>query len=279
MAKFNQENLSYRFLTSFLFIPFFLVIFNYGSYPYLFLMLGIIAIMAYEFFYLLREKGLNPYLRTGIFASVLLGFIMNYSSALFTYFLITLLLMFISIFELKRNDPAKSIVYMSVTTFGVLYTGWLGGHMILLGSESYNILNSPKLIYLSFLMIWMADTGAFFVGSKFGKHKIIPKISPSKSYEGLLGGFIFSLISGFIFSLIFFKELNMVDVIVFSLISSLGGLAGDLVESAMKRDAKLKDVSSFLPGHGGVLDRFDSILFALPLFYYYFIFVIKSRLL
>ncbi len=278
MEKSKQDNLSYRLLTSFLFVPFFLVIFNYGSFPYLFLMLGIIGIMSYEFFYLLREKGLNPYLRTGIFASIVLGLIMNYSSALFTYFLITLLLLFISVVELRRNDPTKSIVYMSVTTFGVLYTGWLGGHMILIGKTSYNLLNSPKLIYLAFLMIWMADTGAFFIGSRFGKHKIIPKISPSKSYEGLVGGFIFSFVSGFLFSLFFFRELNILDIFILSLISTFAGLAGDLVESAMKRDAQLKDVSSFLPGHGGVLDRFDSILFALPLFYYYFILVIKSRI-
>jgi len=278
LEKSKQDNLSYRLLTSFLFVPFFLVIFNYGSFPYLFLMLGIIGIMSYEFFYLLREKGLNPYLRTGIFASIVLGLIMNYSSALFTYFLITLLLLFISVVELRRNDPTKSIIYMSVTTFGVLYTGWLGGHMILIGKTSYNLLNSPKLIYLAFLMIWMADTGAFFIGSRFGKHKIIPKISPSKSYEGLVGGFIFSFVSGFLFSLFFFRELNILDNFILSLISTFAGLAGDLVESAMKRDAQLKDVSSFLPGHGGVLDRFDSILFALPLFYYYFILVIKSRI-
>lgn len=279
MVKFKNKELSYRFFVSFLFIPFFLLIFNYGSYPYLFMILGIIGIMSYEFFSLLKEKGLQPYLRTGIVSSVVMSFIMNYSSAIFTYFLITVLIIFVSIGELRRNDTDKSIIYISATTFGVLYTGWLGGHMILIEKLSFSLFDSPKLIILSFLMIWMSDTGAFFVGSRFGKHKILPRISPSKSYEGLIGGFIFSLLSGLVYSLFYFKELLSVDIFILSIISSIGGLSGDLIESAMKRDAQLKDISSFLPGHGGVLDRFDSILFALPLIYYYTIFVISYRIL
>ncbi len=279
MVKFKNKELSYRLFVSFLFIPFFLAIFSYGSYPYLFMILGIIGIMSYEFFTLLKEKGLQPYLRTGILSSIVISFIMNYSSAIFTYFLITVLIIFVSIRELRRNDTDKSIVYISATTFGVLYSGWLGGHMILIERLSFSLFDSPKLVVLSFLMIWMSDTGAFFVGSRFGKHKILPRISPSKSYEGLIGGFIFSLLSGSIYSLFYFKELLFVDIFILSIISSIGGLSGDLIESAMKRDAQLKDISSFLPGHGGVLDRFDSVLFALPLIYYYTIFVINYRIL
>jgi len=279
LVKFKNKELSYRLFVSFLFIPFFLAIFSYGSYPYLFMILGIIGIMSYEFFTLLKEKGLQPYLRTGILSSIVISFIMNYSSAIFTYFLITVLIIFVSIRELRRNDTDKSIVYISATTFGVLYSGWLGGHMILIERLSFSLFDSPKLVVLSFLMIWMSDTGAFFVGSRFGKHKILPRISPSKSYEGLIGGFIFSLLSGSIYSLFYFKELLFVDIFILSIISSIGGLSGDLIESAMKRDAQLKDISSFLPGHGGVLDRFDSVLFALPLIYYYTIFVINYRIL
>jgi phosphatidate cytidylyltransferase len=265
-------------LTSVAFVPFFLAIFDYGSYPFLFLILGIIGIMAYEFFYLLREKNLQPYLKAGVIASVVLGFIMYYSSALFTYFLITLLIMFVTVGELRRKDKGKSIIYMSSTTFGVIYTGWLGGHMLLVRQFSETNLYSGILIYLPFLMIWMADTGAFFLGSLFGRHKIIPQISPSKSYEGLVGGMLFSFLSGLGFMKLWAPFLSVIDILFLSLIAVIAGLCGDLVESAMKRDANIKDISSFLPGHGGVLDRFDSILFALPLFYYYFVFFLKGRI-
>lgn len=278
LEKLNKSNLFFRLLTSFAFVPFFLAIFDYGSYPFLFLILGIIGIMAYEFFYLLRAKKLNPYFKAGVFASLVLGFIMYYSSALFTYFLITILIMMVTVGELRRKDGGESIIYMSSTTFGVIYTGWLGGHMLLVRQLSESLFSSGILIYLPFLMIWMADTGAFFLGTLIGRHKIIPRISPSKSYEGLLGGFIFSFLSGFGFMKIWAHFLTVGDIAVLSVIAVLAGLAGDLVESAMKRDANIKDISSFLPGHGGVLDRFDSILFALPLFYYYFVFILKGRL-
>ncbi|MGE3063011.1 MAG: phosphatidate cytidylyltransferase [bacterium] len=279
MEKLNKSNLFFRLLTSFAFVPFFLAIFDYGSFPFLFLVLGIIGIMAYEFFYLLRAKNLNPYFKVGVFSSIILGFIMYYSSALFTYFLITLVIMLVTVGELRRKNGGESIIYMSSTTFGVIYTGWLGGHMLLVRQFSESVFNCGIMIYLPFLMIWMADTGAFFLGSLIGRHKILPRVSPSKSYEGLLGGLLFSFLSGFIFMKLWAPFLSIADILVLSLISVVAGLAGDLVESAMKRDANIKDISSFLPGHGGVLDRFDSILYALPLFYYYFVFILKGRLM
>jgi len=278
LEKLNESNLFFRLLTSITFVPFFMAIFNYGSFPFLFIILGIIGIMAYEFFYLLRAKSLKPYFKTGILASVILGLIMYFSSAIFIYFLITSLIMLITVGELKRKNGGESIIYMSSTMFGVIYTGWLGGHILLIRQFSESTLYSEILIYIPFLMIWLADTGAFFIGSLLGKHKIIPQISPSKSYEGLFGGFIFSFLSGFGFMKIWAPFLSIFDVLILASIAVIAGLCGDLVESAMKRDANIKDISSLLPGHGGVLDRFDSILFALPLFYYYFVFSLRGRL-
>jgi len=266
-------------VTSAVFIPLFLTIFDFGGAPYIILMLGIIAILSYEFMSILSAKGLRPYIRVGVFASILLGFIMNFSSALFTYFFITMLLIFLSLSELRRKDGAKSIIYMSSTTFGVLYTGWLGGHMLLIRQMSENIFNSGVLIYLALALVWMADTGAYLIGSIFGKHKIFPRVSPSKSYEGLLGGILFSICSALGFKYLLMPFISFYDCILLGLIATLAGLGGDFVESAMKRDANIKDVSSFLPGHGGVLDRFDSVLFALPLIYYYFELIIKQRIM
>lgn len=279
MEKLLKNNIIIRVVTSAVFIPLFLSIFDYGGLPYIFLMLGIISILTYEFMSILSAKGLQPYFRIGIFSSILLGFIMNFSSALFTYFFITMLIIFLSVSELRRKDDRKSIIYMSATAFGVIYTGWLGGHMLLIRQAGENMFNSGILIFLALGMIWMGDTGAFIVGSLLGKHKINTRISPSKSFEGLFGGMLFSFLTGLGIKFIYMPFLSVWDCIVLGLIASLAGLAGDFVESAMKRDANIKDVSSFLPGHGGVLDRFDSVLFALPLLYYYFELIVKQRLL
>lgn len=273
-----KDNLSLRLLTSLIFVPFFLLLYDYGSIPFLFFTAGMIAVMSYEFFMILKAKGLEPYFKIGVVSSVVLAFTAYFSSALFTHFVITSLIILLSVSELTRKKRDNLIMHISSTVFGVIYTGWMGGHILLLRHLSGTMLNSSILVLFALYMIWMADTGAFFAGSLFGKHKIMPRISPSKSYEGLIGGIVFSILSGFAFRFFWARFLSVPDIIFIGLIGSLGGLAGDLVESAMKRDAELKDVSSFLPGHGGVLDRFDSVLFALPLIYYYFMFFLSGRM-
>lgn len=276
MAK---DNLIFRLLTSLIFVPFFLLLYDFGGMPFLFFTAGMIAVMAYEFFMILKAKGMEPYFKIGIAASVILAFTAYFSSALFIHFLITSLIIFLSVAELTRKSRDKVIIHISSTIFGVIYTGWMGGHILLLRHLSGMLVNSSLLVLFALYMIWLADTGAFFAGSLFGKHKILPRISPSKTYEGLIGGIVFSILAGFVFRYFWADFLTVTDIIIIGLIGSLGGLAGDLVESAMKRDAELKDVSSFLPGHGGVLDRFDSVLFALPLIYYYLMFFVKGRLM
>ena len=114
-----------------------------------------------------------------------------------------------------------------------------------------------------FVCIWANDSGAYCVGSLIGKHKMIPRVSPGKSWEGLVGGFIFSLIAGYIFS-IFVKEYSLLQWLIIAFTISVFGTLGDLVESMIKRSVGVKDSGKFLPGHGGVLDRFDSILLATP---------------
>ncbi len=278
LGKLANSSLIYRFLVAIVFVPFFLALFTYGGYPYMFFILGLIAVLSFEFFHILEAKGLEPYFKFGIVASVIVAITQYYSSANFTYFIFTLIIISLSVSELMRKNVKHAITHMSTTVFGVIYTGWLGGHFLLLRELSYNITHSAVLLLFGLYMIWMADTGAFFVGTIFGKHKILPNISPSKSYEGLVGGVLFSILSGYVFRYFWAHFIPIYDMIFIGIIAALGGLAGDLVESAMKRDAKIKDASSFLPGHGGVLDRFDSVLFGLPLLYYYFLLIMIPRL-
>jgi phosphatidate cytidylyltransferase len=125
---------------------------------------------------------------------------------------------------------------------------------------------SQKLLLGVFIVIWVNDTFAYLTGITFGKHKLIPRISPKKSWEGLIGGMAASVVFGFIahkFGLI--EEFNRVEFVVVVLIIIIAATFGDLVESMFKRQTGMKDSGNFIPGHGGMLDRFDSFLFSLPM--------------
>jgi phosphatidate cytidylyltransferase len=119
-----------------------------------------------------------------------------------------------------------------------------------------------------FAVIWMNDTFAYLTGTAFGKHKFAEKISPKKTWEGIFGGLLASIISGYILSL-FFNELNFLQWMVFSLLIVIFGTFGDLLESVLKRNFNVKDSGKVIPGHGGILDRFDSILLAAPFVFVY----------
>ena len=137
-----------------------------------------------------------------------------------------------------------------------------------------NILNqpaqlySPALVLVFFYTLWSNDTGAFLAGKNFGKHKLFPKISPNKTWEGTIGGAILALIIAYI-SASFFKELSAIEWMGMALIVVVFGSLGDLVESMLKRNYGVKDSGKILPGHGGILDRFDGLLLASPMVYTY----------
>jgi phosphatidate cytidylyltransferase len=126
---------------------------------------------------------------------------------------------------------------------------------------------------LLFISVWLCDTAAFFFGTKFGKKKILPNISPKKSWVGSISGFIFSMLTFFIaYKLDFLGQTySLADCIIFGFISGIFGQLGDFGESLLKRDVGVKDSGDILRGHGGILDRFDSLLFSSPLIYIYLI--------
>ncbi|WP_459211192.1 phosphatidate cytidylyltransferase [Aquimarina rhabdastrellae] len=131
----------------------------------------------------------------------------------------------------------------------------------------------PEIIAGAFLLIWTNDTFAYLTGKNFGKHKLLERISPKKTIEGFVGGFAFSLIAAYIISL-YATSLSLPIWIVISIIVSFFGTLGDLIQSKFKRQAGVKDSGSLMPGHGGMFDRLDSIIFASP-FLYFFLEVMK----
>lgn len=123
-----------------------------------------------------------------------------------------------------------------------------------------------EIILSSFIIVWLSDTGGYIIGVKFGKRKLMEKISPKKSWEGAFGSVLFSLIGAIIVSK-YFTIFNIYEWIMLSIVICVSSILGDLIQSMYKRDAGIKDSGNILPGHGGILDRFDSIIFVLPMIY------------
>ena len=141
------------------------------------------------------------------------------------------------------------------------------------------LMHSKWLMLALFILIWVNDSGAYIVGSlmakrKGGNHKMFPRVSPAKSWEGLIGGFVFDLIAGYVFFRIgWTADMGLINSLWFALAVGVFGTLGDLMESLFKRILGVKDSGKFMPGHGGVLDRFDSLLLAVPVVYFFFIYL------
>lgn len=179
--------------------------------------------------------------------------------------LIPLSFTYIMIKELfgKLKNPFVNIGF---TVFGFIYVFIPMVSLYLIGFyDKYSITSSfnPIILVAFFLLIWANDTGAYLVGSAIGKHKLMEKISPKKTIEGSLGGLFLTLIGAYVVSL-FATQISILDWFVIAVIVVIFGSLGDLFESLLKRKAEVKDSGKIIPGHGGILDRLDSILFAAP---------------
>lgn len=187
---------------------------------------------------------------------------------------VALFLIFVLITQTFRfqADFSKMLTGVGVTVLGVLYIAFLGGFLISMRvgfTETTVPFLSTKLLGFFFLVGMGADVGAYYVGKNLGKHKLIPKVSPGKTWEGAIGGLVLSSIFAAAASATFFPELPYKFSIPLAIVMTVIGILGDLAESAMKRGSKAKDAASILPGHGGLLDRLDSLLFAAPVLYYF----------
>lgn len=157
---------------------------------------------------------------------------------------------------------------VGATVFGVMYVAVLGGHLIAVRANFDNTL-AAKLLSFFFLVLMGSDTAAYYGGRAFGRRKLAPQISPGKSWEGAAYGFVASLVAAALAHVWFFPELNVFVALLLAGVMNVLGVAGDLCESALKRGAGAKDAANVLPGHGGFLDRLDSLLFNAPLIYYF----------
>jgi phosphatidate cytidylyltransferase len=175
------------------------------------------------------------------------------------------------VYEIIRRKPHSALPNISSFVLCILYVGWLFGRHIILIRQMPDGIN---LLYLLVGITWCSDIGAYLVGKQFGKHKIIPAISPSKSLEGYIGGLIFGIAISLALCFWLLPNIKLFHAVIMGLIFTIIGQISDLAESVLKRGANVKDSGKLMPGHGGILDRCDSLVFITPALYYYCIYVL-----
>jgi len=258
------------------------------------LFLFILIFGMHEFYRLSKAANYYPNEKLGIASGIIIYTLSYFVAAnvvdINILAIILPLPIFIAIAEMYRQkkNPINNI---SITIFGLIYLALplsLIHFMVLspyssgnepdiintlsksspLNTQLHDVYYSSIIIIGYFIIQWVSDTGAFVFGVSFGKHRLFERISPKKSWEGAIGGFIATIGAAFLVHQIY-PHLALVHWIVISLIITLFGIFGDLIESLFKRSVNVKDSGKIMPGHGGILDRFDSTLIALPMVYFY----------
>jgi phosphatidate cytidylyltransferase len=168
---------------------------------------------------------------------------------------------------LRRDTPEAMLDTTMTTLFPVFFVGLPFAYVV--GLRTIPGENGPDLLLLAMLCVTLSDSGAYYAGSAFGSRRMAPVISPKKSWEGAAGGVLASVAGAVIAHAWFFRRLSLAHAVALGVILCAAGIVGDLAESMLKRAAGVKDSSALLPGHGGVLDRVDSLLVAAPVLYYY----------
>jgi phosphatidate cytidylyltransferase len=279
-----------RIITAAIALPILIASILIPSLQLLFVVLAAAAMIfgLYEFYVLARKKDMKPDVAAGFLGG----------AALFTIFcfatpptptqsrldvqMIVLVLLALTIgtfiaATLRGGPFDKMIASSGATILGVLYVVLLGGHLVALRTGFEEKL-SAHLLSFFFLILMGSDTGAYYVGRAIGKHKLAPAISPGKTWEGVAGGVVVGLALATVAHFWFFQELPLKWTLPLAAVMIVLGILGDLTESALKRGAGAKDAAKILPGHGGALDRLDSLLFNAPLIYYFAHFYFSARL-
>lgn len=227
----------------------------------------------YEFFYLIKKKGIPIYSYTGIIFGVLIPLSIFFQFELtkkWELLFIVVVLLLIFLLQLTRRENSNAIVGISTTLFGVLYVSWFFSFLIKIRFLLPGI-EGVKILGFILLIIKCGDMGALLIGSKIGKHPLLPRVSPNKTIEGSLGSFLFSAVVAVLAQSLLPAQLNLSIVHVALIGIFFGGIGqlGDMSESLIKRDCNVKDSGKFLPALGGALDAIDSLLFSAPAFYFF----------
>ncbi len=227
---------------------------------------AIIAVLAgicfNEYSTMAENRGIKVFRFRGFLAAMVLPLSFIHSASV-VYVLLVLIIASIITGGLAAEGERDGVESAAFTTFGVFYIGPAFASALLIRSMP----DGPLLFLLGCVATWGADIGAYYTGRFFGKTKLVPSISPNKTVEGFIGGAVLSILFSLLFFVLFFRSADPVIVLAAGLIGGLIGPVGDISESKLKRYFGVKDSGTILPGHGGLLDRADAMLFSIPFFY------------
>ncbi len=264
-----------RILTAVIGIPVAICVINYGEWLFAAAIVILTLLAWHEFYVMLKNKSITVFYSLGVAASIVIlgcAWLGNSQEMMMVMFASTLL----ALMRVVISGTAFTLVDVAFSLLGIFYISISFAHLVLLRftdqtvkliTSSGELSAGAAYLWLAFIGTWASDTFAFFIGSYFGKHKLCPAISPNKTIEGAVGGMCGSIIAITLLAVTF--KLPIGHSIIMGILVGIAAPAGDLVQSAIKRFAGVKDSGQVLPGHGGILDRFDSILFAVPVIYYY----------
>ncbi|NWF50439.1 MAG: phosphatidate cytidylyltransferase [Ignavibacteriaceae bacterium] len=260
------SNTAIRIIVSVIAIPLILLASYLGEYFFLTFVSLIGLISYFEFHLLAKNKSVQTNLLIGSLFTLLI--ILNQYFHLLDVFLLILLFLIATLTaELFRNK-GSAIMNLGATYLGVFYLGFCSASLVALREffpRIDNLYSQGGFLIISILAaIWICDSAAFFGGTAMGKHKLFTRVSPKKSWEGAIFGFIFAVASMALAKFLVLGFLSWSEALIIGFIIGTIGQIGDLIESLLKRDSGIKDSSSLIPGHGGVFDRFDSLLFSSP---------------
>jgi phosphatidate cytidylyltransferase len=279
-------NLTLRLFTATLLVPPVVWVCWAGGWTYVAVVIAFSLLGLNEFYGLISAKGATPHRLLGNLAAGVLPVIAYVGDASLANSALTVTLLTLMILQLTKQEIREAIASVSETFFGVIYVGWLLSYAVsvrFISAEVERRFGAPVdpevgFFYMIFCLtaVVCSDTGAYFVGRRYGRRKLAPAISPNKTVEGAIGGVLAGGVLAVFVKLVFAviipgdlsRDLTWSAAFAFGLTLAAFGVLGDLIESLLKRDAALKDAGDLLPGVGGVLDRLDSALLGIPVMYY-----------
>ena len=258
-----------RVISGLIFLPiFYLVAWVLSPVYFTVLVLAAVAVGQYEFYRMAQARGSRPLLVPGIAVGALM--VLEFYHPLFpelgTFLPVAASALLIMIVRLFSPRPVDGAIEDVASTFlGVFYVAMLYAYQVGVRTGE----DGRQWLVFLHLIIWASDIGAYSIGIPFGKHRLYEKVSPKKSIEGLLGALVAASATALLCRVWFLPSIGAGEAIAIALMLAIIGTVGDLVESLFKRAAGVKDSGTLIPGHGGILDRMDSMLFAAPVLYYY----------
>jgi phosphatidate cytidylyltransferase len=274
-----MNELSIRIIVALFGIPLLLFVTLQGGIYFFVIILIVAALSQWEFYRMVKSKQMLAFTFPGYLLGILSIYFIGYGFNKYLIICFIGLILFIFSGEMFRNK-SSAILNVGGTLMGVIYPVTFLGALLFLRFNISQILpktgyNPPGMFIITmFASVWLCDTFAYFFGKAFGKHKLFERVSPKKSIEGAIAGLIGAVLIFFISKWIGFFNLSGWLALISGLLAGVLGQLGDLVESWFKRDAGIKDSSHILPGHGGMLDRFDSLMFIAPAFVIFYLILI-----